>query len=71
MSDSLEKVIARRFTFHDLRACDVTRHNAERGELPDRHANPATTTRVHDRTKIVKRRGNGIPKMGIPKQKRH
>ena len=37
-----KKVIARGFTFHDLRACYVTRHNAERGALPDLHANQAT-----------------------------
>ncbi|QTP32772.1 hypothetical protein B7759_01350 [Burkholderia glumae] len=50
------KKIDRRFTFHDLRAYYVTRHKAERGALPDLHANPATTARVYDRTKIVKRR---------------
>jgi integrase len=51
-----EKVIAKRFTFHDLRAYYVTRHKAERGALPDLHANPATTARVYDRTKIVRRK---------------
>lgn len=51
------KRVAKRFTFHDLRAYYVTRHKAERGALPDLHANPATTARVYDRTKIVKRRG--------------
>ncbi|MGN6649550.1 tyrosine-type recombinase/integrase, partial [Trinickia sp.] len=50
------KVIHARFTFHDLRAYYVTQHKAERGALPDLHANPATTARVYDRTKIVKRR---------------
>ncbi|WP_256703129.1 hypothetical protein [Burkholderia ubonensis] len=40
-----------------LRAYYVTRHKAERGALPDLHANPATTARVYDRTKIVRRRG--------------
>lgn len=58
MSKALElKKIGRRFTFHDLRAYYVTRHKAERGALPDLHANPATTARVYDRTKIVRRRG--------------
>nr|WP_244132759.1 hypothetical protein [Burkholderia sp. BCC0397] len=58
MSKALElKTIGKRFTFHDLRAHYVTRHKAERGALPDPHANPATTARVYDRTKIVKRRG--------------
>ncbi|KVF67186.1 integrase [Burkholderia vietnamiensis] len=51
------KKIGRRFTFHDLRAYYVTRHKAERGALPDLHANPATRARVYDRTKIVKRGG--------------
>lgn len=51
-----EKVIEKRFTFHDLRAYYVTQYKAERKELPDLHANPATTARVYDRTKIVKRR---------------
>lgn len=49
------KVIAKRFTFHDLRAYYVTQHKAQRGALPDLHANPATTARVYDRTKEVKR----------------
>lgn len=45
-----------RFTFHDLRAYYATVHKRERGELPDMHANPATTARVYDRNKEVKRR---------------
>lgn len=44
-----------RFTFHDLRAYYVTQHKALRGALPDLHANPATTAKVYDRTKTVKR----------------
>ncbi|MEK2601564.1 tyrosine-type recombinase/integrase [Burkholderia arboris] len=51
-----EKIIAGRFTFHDLRAYYATRHKSERGALPDLHANPATTARVYDRNKIVKRK---------------
>ncbi|NRO95623.1 tyrosine-type recombinase/integrase [Paraburkholderia sp. NMBU_R16] len=51
-----EKVIAKRFTFHDLRAYYATQYKAKRGELPDLHANKETTARVYDRTKIVKRR---------------
>ncbi|MGE5866560.1 MAG: tyrosine-type recombinase/integrase [Rhizobacter sp.] len=51
-----EKVIPNRFTFHDLRAYYTTQHKAEHGNLPDLHANPATTARVYDRTKEVKRR---------------
>ncbi len=49
-----EKVIAHRFTFHDLRAYYVTQHKAERGALPDLHANPTTTALVYDRSRIVK-----------------
>jgi integrase len=45
-----------RFTFHDLRAYYATMHKRERGALPDLHANPATTARVYDRNKEVKRR---------------
>ena len=51
-----EKAIEKRFTFHDLRAYYVTQHKAQRGALPDLHANPGTTARVYDRTKEVKRR---------------
>lgn len=57
MTEALkEKVMSKRFTFHDLRAYYVTQHKAERGTLPDLHANPATTARVYDRSKIVKRK---------------
>ncbi|MGO4151366.1 tyrosine-type recombinase/integrase [Cupriavidus sp. YAF13] len=51
-----EKVIAERFTFHDLRAYYATTHKAEHGTLPDLHANPAITARVYDRNKVVKRK---------------
>lgn len=47
-----------RFTFHDLRACYVTAHKADTGQLPDMHKNPETTARVYDRNKIVKRSAN-------------
>lgn len=58
MAEAIEKkVMEKRFTFHDLRAYYVTRHKAERGALPDLHANPATTARVYDRSKIVRRKG--------------
>ncbi|MEO6922470.1 MAG: tyrosine-type recombinase/integrase [Bryocella sp.] len=50
-----ESVIDRRFTFHDLRAYHVTQFKKQTGALPDLHANPATTARVYDRSKIVKR----------------
>jgi integrase len=51
-----QKVMPRRFTFHDLRAYYVTQHKAERGALPDLHSNPQTTARVYDRSKIVRRK---------------
>jgi len=58
MNEAIErKVIRHRFTFHDLRAYYVTRFKTERGSLPDLHANPATTARVYDRNRIVKRKG--------------
>ena len=52
-----EKAITKRFTFHDLRAYYVTQHKQQRGALPDLHANPGTTARIYDRTKMVKRSG--------------
>ncbi|WP_249183503.1 hypothetical protein [Burkholderia cenocepacia] len=57
MNEAIEaKVIASRFTFHDLRAYYATQFKRESGALPDLHANPATTARVYDRNKIVKRK---------------
>lgn len=50
-----EKAIAKRFTFHDLRSYHVTQHKIQRGAMPDLHANPGTTARIYDRTKVVKR----------------
>lgn len=51
-----QKVIARRFTFHDLRAHYVTHYKAATGTLPDMHASPATTAKVYERSKVAKRR---------------
>jgi integrase len=48
-------VVAKRFTFHDLRAYYVTLHRTERGSLPDMHKNPATTARIYDRRTESKR----------------
>lgn len=45
-----------RFTFHDLRSHYVTRHQAERGALPDLHRSPTTTARVYERNKEARRR---------------
>jgi integrase len=50
-----DKTISRRFTFHDLRAYYATTHKDERGTLPELHKNPATTARIYDRRKTVKR----------------
>ena len=50
-----EKAIEKRFTFHDLRSYHVTQHKIQRGALPDLHANPGTTARIYDRTKVVTR----------------
>lgn len=48
--------LAQSFTFHDLRAYYATSYKQETGSLPDMHANPATTARIYDRNKEVKRR---------------
>jgi integrase len=57
MADALEeKVIAQRFTFHDLRAHYTTYYKLRFGDLPDMHADPATTARVYERSRQVKRR---------------
>lgn len=54
-----DKVISRRFTFHDLRAYYTTQHKAQYGALPELHADSKTTARVYDRSKISVRRGLG------------
>jgi len=56
-----EKVVdaGQRFTFHDIRAYYATVYKQATGQLPDLHANPATTARVYDRTKVVKRNALG------------
>lgn len=50
-----EKVIDRRFTFHDLRAHYTTEHKKQTGNLPDMHASPTTTARVYERSKVSRR----------------
>lgn len=50
-----EGVISKRFTFHDLRAYYTTQHKEKYGSLPELHANSATTARVYDRSRVVKR----------------
>ena len=49
-------VVAQRFTFHDLRAHYTTYFKLRFGELPELHANPATTAGVYERSKVVSRR---------------
>ncbi|MGJ7531272.1 integrase [Variovorax sp. GB1P17] len=44
-----------RFTFHDLRAYYATMYKQVHGLLPDLHTNPATTAKVYDRNKEVRR----------------
>lgn len=52
-------VVARRFTFHDLRAYYTTQHKERFGALPELHASTATTARVYDRSKVAKRQSLG------------
>lgn len=51
-----EGVVAQRFTFHDLRAHYTTYYKLQFGQLPELHADPATTGRVYERTREVRRR---------------
>ncbi len=44
------------FTFHDLRAFYVTQFKKKHGELPELHADKATTARVYDSSTVVKRK---------------
>ncbi|MCY1246035.1 hypothetical protein D9M72_592340 [compost metagenome] len=58
MARALEdKIIPRRFTFHDLRAYYTTQHKAQYGSLPELHADMKTTARVYDRSRISERKG--------------
>ncbi|WP_236698418.1 tyrosine-type recombinase/integrase [Xylophilus sp. Leaf220] len=52
-----DKVVARRFTFHDLRAYYTTQHKALYGALPELHADAKTTARVYDRSRTSVRKG--------------
>ncbi len=54
-----EKVINRRFTFHDLRAYYTTQHKAQYGALPELHSDAKTTAKVYDRSRISVRKGLG------------
>jgi integrase len=48
--------VKERFTFHDLRAHYATYFKLKFGELPEMHADPATTARVYERSREVRRR---------------
>lgn len=49
-------VVKERFTFHDLRAHYATYFKLRFGDLPEMHADPATTARVYERTREVRRK---------------
>jgi integrase len=51
-----KKVIARRFTFHDLRAHYTTQHQEQTGALPNLHASPTTTAKVYERSGVARRK---------------
>lgn len=51
-----EKVVASRFTFHDLRAHYATYYKLRFKELPDMHADPGTTARVYERSREARRK---------------
>ncbi|WP_418116200.1 site-specific integrase [Variovorax sp. NFACC27] len=58
MAKALEdKIIPRRFTFHDLRAYYTTQHKAQYGGLPELHADVKTTAKIYDRSRVSTRRG--------------
>ncbi len=50
------RVIAERFTFHDLRGHYTTYFKLKFGELPELHADPKTTAGVYERSREVRRR---------------
>jgi integrase len=57
MREAIAKsIVARRFTFHDLRAYYVTEHKRTTGNLPDTHASPTTTARVYERSREARRK---------------
>lgn len=51
-----EKVVAERFTFHDLRAHYTTYFKLRFGVLPELHADPATTAGVYERSREIRRK---------------
>lgn len=51
-----EKVVAERFTFHDLRAHYTTYYKRQFDVLPELHADPGTTAKVYERSREVHRK---------------
>ncbi|RYF25592.1 MAG: integrase, partial [Comamonadaceae bacterium] len=51
-----EGALGANFTFHDLRSFYVTQYKSRHGALPELHADPATTARIYDSSKVVKRK---------------
>jgi integrase len=45
-----------RFNFHALRAYYATQHKSQTGALPDMHADPGTTAKVYERSKVARRK---------------
>jgi integrase len=57
MADALKDgIVKERFTFHDLRAHYTTYFKLQFGELPEMHADPATTAKVYERSREVRRK---------------
>lgn len=50
-----EKIVAERFTFHDLRGHYTTYFKLQFGALPELHADPKTTAGVYERSREVRR----------------
>jgi integrase len=48
--------LADNFTFHDLRSYYVTQYKSKFGNLPEIHADPGTTARIYDSSKVVNRK---------------
>jgi hypothetical protein len=50
-----EKIIDKRFTFHDLRGHYTTYYKLKFSELSELHADPKTTASVYERSREVRR----------------
>lgn len=66
------KVVACRFTFHDLRAYYTTQHKAQYQSLPELHFDAKTTAKVYDRSRVSVHKGlDSIPMVGIKQKSRY